>query len=127
MSILFESFAYRQGIPGDADFVFDPRSLPNPFWEPVLSSLTGRDAAVVEFLERHDSVQRMLKDLTQFLKNWIPEMIQTNRSYLTIAIGCTGGQHRSVFLVERLAQTFGKEYPLVLAKHHVVGGKNRDT
>jgi len=126
MSILFESFAYRQGIPGDADFVFDARSLPNPFWEPKLSALTGRDSAVVEFLERHDSVRRMLSDITQFLKNWIPEMIRTNRSYLTIAVGCTGGQHRSVYLVERLAQHFGKEYPLVLAKHYVVGERNRD-
>jgi UPF0042 nucleotide-binding protein len=121
MSILFESFAYRQGIPGDADFVFDARSLPNPFWEPGLAALTGRDAAVVEFLERHEPVKRMLHDLTQFLENWIPDMIRTNRSYLTVAVGCTGGQHRSVYLVERLAKHFTGKYPLVLAKHQVVG------
>jgi UPF0042 nucleotide-binding protein len=121
MSILFESFAYRQGLPGDADFVFDARSLPNPFWEPGMAALTGRDSAVIEFLERHEPVQRMLRDITQFLENWIPDMIRTNRSYLTIAIGCTGGQHRSVFLVERLAQHFSTKFPLVLAKHQVVG------
>jgi UPF0042 nucleotide-binding protein len=121
MSILFESFAYRQGLPGDADFVFDARSLPNPFWEPGLSALTGRDAPVIEFLERHEPVNRMLHDITQFMENWIPDMIRTNRSYLTIAVGCTGGQHRSVYLVERLAQHFAAKFPLVLAKHQVVG------
>jgi UPF0042 nucleotide-binding protein len=121
MSILFESFAYRQGLPGDADFVFDARSLPNPFWEPGMATLTGRDGAVIEFLEHHEPVKRMLRDITQFLENWIPDMIRTNRSYLTIAIGCTGGQHRSVYLVERLAQHFSAKFPLVLAKHQVVG------
>ena len=121
MSILFESFAYRQGIPGDADFVFDARSLPNPFWEPGLSALTGRDAAVVRFLEKHDPVRRMLADITTFLESWIPDMIRTNRSYLTIAIGCTGGQHRSVYLVERLAEHFAGKFPAVLAKHQMVG------
>src|SRR5262249_10856798 len=108
------------GIPGDADFVFDVRSLPNPFWEPGLAALTGRDRPVVEFLERHDSVHRMLKDITDFLEKWIPDMARTNRSYLTIAIGCTGGQHRSVYLVESLAKYFAVKYPLVLAKHFVV-------
>lgn len=121
MSILFESFAYREGIPGDADFVFDARSLPNPYWEPGLSSLTGRDPPVIEFLERHASVKRLLDDIVQFLEHWIPDMMRTNRSYLTIAVGCTGGQHRSVYLVNRLAEHFGKHYPLVLTKHQVVG------
>lgn len=121
MSILFESFAYRQGLPGDADFVFDVRSLPNPYWEPKLAALTGRDPAVIEFLERHESVNRMLSDITAFLDTWIPDMARTNRSYLTVAIGCTGGQHRSVYLVERLAERFRAKYPLVIAKHQVVG------
>ncbi len=121
MSILFESFAYRQGIPGDADFVFDARSLPNPYWEPGLAALTGRDPLVVEFLEGHATVKRMFNDIAQFLEHWIPDMMRTNRSYLTIAIGCTGGQHRSVYLVERLAEHFGQKYSSVLAKHHVVG------
>jgi len=127
MSILFESFAYRQGLPGDADFVFDARSLPNPFWEPGLAALTGRDAPVVAFLERHEAVARLLADIKRFLENWIPEMIRTNRSYLTIAVGCTGGKHRSVYLVERLSEHFGRLYPAVLAKHQVVGERESGT
>jgi len=121
LSILFESFAYRHGIPGDADFVFDVRSLPNPHWEPGLAQLTGRDAPVIEYLERHEAVMRMFNDITSFLERWIPELSRTNRSYLTIGIGCTGGQHRSVYMVERLARHFAKNYPLVFAKHQVVG------
>jgi UPF0042 nucleotide-binding protein len=121
LSILFESFAYRQGIPGDADYVFDARSLPNPFWEPGLAALTGRDAPVAEYLGRHDAVKKLLADITGFMEHWIPEMMRTNRSYLTIAIGCTGGQHRSVYLVERLAEHFAQKYPHVIAKHQVVG------
>jgi RNase adapter protein RapZ len=119
LSILFESFAFRHGVPGDADFVFDVRSLPNPHWEPGLAPLTGRDAPVIEFLERHEPVARMFDDIAGFLDRWIPEFMRTNRSYLTIAIGCTGGQHRSVYLVERLTQHFGKKYPLVYARHQV--------
>lgn len=121
MSILFESFAYRQGVPDDADFVFDVRSLPNPYWEPGLAKFTGRDPQVIEYLERHAQVDRMFKDLVGFLEHWIPEFVGTNRSYLTIAIGCTGGQHRSVYLVERLARHFSALYPQVLARHQVVG------
>jgi RNase adapter protein RapZ len=117
MSILFESFAYRHGVPGDADFVFDVRSLPNPYWEPGLSRLTGREPQVVEYLERFPVVGKMFEDIVAFLDQWIPELIKTNRSYLTIAIGCTGGQHRSVYLVERLATHFATRYPHVHAKH----------
>ena len=121
MSILFESFAFRHGLPGDADFVFDARSLPNPHWEPGLAEFTGRDQAVQDYLDSHDSVRRMLSDLTQFLEHWLPEFSRSNRSYLTIAIGCTGGQHRSVYMVERLAAHFKRSYPLVLAQHQVIG------
>lgn len=121
LSILFESFAYRHGLPGDADFVFDVRSLPNPYWEPGLAHLTGRDDAVIEFLQHHPTVTRMFEDIAGFLQRWIPEFLRTNRSYLTIAIGCTGGQHRSVYLVEKLAAHFAETYPLVLARHQVVG------
>lgn len=121
MSILFESFAFKHGLPGDADFVFDARSLPNPFWEPGLAEYTGLDQPVIAYLEKHAVVQRWLDDLTKFLENWIPDMARTNRSYLTIAVGCTGGQHRSVFLVERLAAHFRQRYPLVMAQHQVVG------
>lgn len=117
MSILFESFAYRHGVPGDADFVFDVRSLPNPYWEPGLSRLTGRESAVIEYLERYPIVTTMYEDIVGFLDRWIPELIKTNRSYLTIAIGCTGGQHRSVYLVERLARHFATKFPHVHAKH----------
>ena len=120
MSILFESFAYRHGVPGDADFVFDVRSLPNPYWEPGLSALTGRDPAVVEYLERHPIVAKMFADIVGFLEHWIPELSRTNRSYLTIAIGC---QHRSVYLVERLAQHFATKYAQVHARHQVVEKK----
>lgn len=121
MSILFESFAYRHGVPDDADFVFDVRSLPNPYWEPGLARLTGRDAAVVEYLERYPIVAKMFADIVGFLEHWIPELVRTNRSYLTIAIGCTGGQHRSVYLVERLAEHFSSRYAQVQARHQVVG------
>lgn len=123
MSILFESFAFRHGVPGDADFVFDVRSLPNPYWEPGLARFTGRDPAVVEYLERHPQVTKMFEDIVSFLEHWIPELVRTNRSYLTIAIGCTGGQHRSVYLVERLARHFSAKFPQVHARHQVVGAK----
>ncbi|PZN31841.1 MAG: RNase adapter RapZ [Proteobacteria bacterium] len=121
MSILFESFAFRHGVPDDADFVFDVRSLPNPYWEPGLSHLTGRDPDVVAYLERHAAVERMFSDIAGFLEHWIPNMARTNRSYLTIAIGCTGGQHRSVYLVERLTRHFAAKYPLVHSRHQAVG------
>ncbi len=117
MSILFESFAFRHGVPGDADFVFDVRSLPNPYWEPGLSRFTGLEPAVIEYLERYPIVAKMYDDLVGFLERWIPELMKTNRSYLTVAIGCTGGQHRSVYLVERLAKHFSTRYPHVIAKH----------
>jgi UPF0042 nucleotide-binding protein len=121
MSILFESFAFKHGLPSDADYVFDARSLPNPFWEPGLAEFTGLDQPVADYLAKHEVVQRMIDDLTQFLERWIPELARTNRSYLTIAIGCTGGQHRSVYLVERLAAHFRRSHPQVLARHQVVG------
>ena len=120
MSILFESFAFKHGIPSDADFVFDARSLPNPFWEPGLADFTGLDQPVTEYLGKHAQVQNMITDLCNFLDRWIPEFVLTNRSYLTIAIGCTGGQHRSVSLVEQLVRHFRKKYPQVLARHQVV-------
>lgn len=119
LSVLFESFAYRHGIPGDADFVFDVRHLPNPYWEPGLAQFTGRDRAVIEYLQRHDIVQRMEDDIRNFVERWLPEFARSNRSYLTIAVGCTGGQHRSVYLVERLAAYFSARLPAVLARHQV--------
>jgi UPF0042 nucleotide-binding protein len=114
---MFESFGYKHGIPGDADFVFDVRSLPNPYWQPALRHLDGRDAPVVAYLETHESVRTMITALADFLTARIAEFAQANRSYLTIAIGCTGGQHRSVYIAEALARQFRRVYPQVLTRH----------
>jgi UPF0042 nucleotide-binding protein len=118
LSLMFESFGFKHGIPGDADFVFDVRSLPNPYWEHSLRDLSGRDPAVVEYLESHANVRKMVQDLAVFLDERLPEFALVNRNYLTIAIGCTGGQHRSVFIVERLAEHFRERYPEVMTRHH---------
>jgi UPF0042 nucleotide-binding protein len=120
LSILFESFGYKHGMPGDADFVFDSRTLPNPYWEPSLKPLTGRDPKVIEFLEASPRVERMVGDLVRFIENRLPEYEQANRGYLTIAVGCTGGQHRSVYLVERLARHFRPRYPQLLVRHNAL-------
>ncbi len=114
---MFESFGYKHGIPGDADFVFDVRSLPNPYWEHSLRHLTGCDAPVIEYLGGHESVRTMIAALAEFLNDRIAEFAQANRSYLTIAIGCTGGQHRSVYIAEQLAKYFRRSYPQVLTRH----------
>lgn len=117
LALMFESFGYKHGIPGDADFVFDVRSLPNPYWEQDLRHLTGCDARVVEYLEGYESVRTMIAALAEFLSARIGEFAQANRSYLTIAIGCTGGQHRSVYIAEQLAKHFRQSYPQVLTRH----------
>jgi UPF0042 nucleotide-binding protein len=117
LSLMFESFGYKHGIPGDADFVFDVRSLPNPYWDHALRSLTGRDSAVIAYLSSYASVRGMITDLIAFLEKRIGEFSQANRSYLTIAIGCTGGQHRSVYIAEQLAEHFRKAHPQVLTRH----------
>jgi len=117
MSVLFESFGYKHGIPVDADFVFDIRCLPNPHWEPRLRALTGRDAEVVEFLEAQPEVERMFDSISGFLTTWLPRFEAENRSYMTVAIGCTGGQHRSVYFVERLAAHFGCGRTTTLTRH----------
>jgi UPF0042 nucleotide-binding protein len=118
LSLMFESFGYKHGIPGDADFVFDVRSLPNPYWEHSLRDLTGRDPAVIAYLESHESVRKMIQDLATFLEQRLPEFSLVNRNYLTIAIGCTGGQHRSVYIAERLADHFRQKFPEVMTRHH---------
>jgi UPF0042 nucleotide-binding protein len=120
LSILFESFGFKHGTPGDADFVFDARTLPNPYWEPALQPLSGRDAKVVEFLEASPRVERMVEDLVRFIEGRLPDYEQANRGYLTVAIGCTGGQHRSVYLVERLARHFRARYPQLLVRHNAL-------
>lgn len=106
LSLLFESFGYKHGIPVDADFVFDIRCLPNPHWQPSLRAFTGRDPHVIEFLEQHPEVEQMFQSISGFLATWLPQFETIGRSYLTVAIGCTGGQHRSVYFAERLARHF---------------------
>ncbi len=120
LSLLFQSFGYKHGVPLDADFVFDVRCLPNPHWEPHLRPLSGRDPEVISYLERYDMVIQMRQDLIIFLQHWLPRFQRTNRSYLTIAIGCTGGQHRSVYLVEQLAAYFHHIPGQVLCRHREI-------
>ena len=122
LSLMFESFGFKHGIPGDADFVFDVRNLPNPFWEHSLRGLTGQDPAVADYLAGHASVREMIADLIGFLAKRITEFAAANRGYLTIAIGCTGGQHRSVYIAERLAAHFRDIYPQVLTRHDSLRG-----
>jgi UPF0042 nucleotide-binding protein len=116
LTLLFESFGFKHGIPLDADLVFDVRCLPNPHYDPALRPLTGRDAAVIRFLEEQAEVARMEADLRRFIGDWLPSYIRDNRSYLTVGIGCTGGQHRSVYLAEKLAAHF-RESARVLVRH----------
>ncbi len=106
LTLVFESFAFKRGIPVDADYVFDVRMLPNPHYEPELRALTGRDAPVIEFLEKQPDVEKMYGHIEKFLSTWLEPLARDHRSYVTVAIGCTGGQHRSVYLVEKLAAAF---------------------
>jgi UPF0042 nucleotide-binding protein len=117
LSIQIESFGFKHGVPFDADFVFDVRCLPNPYWEPRLRALNGRDASVREYLAGNEIVESMYADILTFLRNRIPEFTDHNRNYLTIAIGCTGGQHRSVYLVERMVSELQGEFPNILIRH----------
>jgi UPF0042 nucleotide-binding protein len=116
LTLLFESFPYRDGVPLDADWVLDARMLPNPHYEPQLRPLTGKDAPVADFLGADGNVQRWLADVRALLGRWLPEIVRENRSYVTVAIGCTGGRHRSVYLAERLAESFRGEWR-VLVRH----------
>jgi len=122
LSITFESFGFKRGIPADADFVFDARALPNPYWQPGLRNLTGRDAEVVRFLETQTNVAALITDIARFVRGRIPEYRASNRGYLTVAVGCTGGQHRSVYIVERLAAEFAAEFGNVTARHSGLPG-----
>jgi len=110
LTLVFESFAFKRGVPNDADFVFDVRMLPNPHYEPGLRELTGCDAPVIEFLQQQADVQAMLAQILAFLDHWLPAMVHNHRSYVTVAIGCTGGQHRSVYLVEQLNARFAPRW-----------------
>ncbi|MBM3365592.1 MAG: RNase adapter RapZ [Betaproteobacteria bacterium] len=116
LSLLFESFAFKYGVPLDADLVFDVRVVPNPFYDKQLRPLTGKDQAVIEFLKAQPEGVQLLKDIRAFVEKWLPAFERDNRSYLTVAIGCTGGQHRSVFFVEQLAELF-RARARVLVRH----------
>jgi len=120
LTLLFESFGFKHGVPLDADLVFDIRCLPNPHYEPPLQALTGRDPPVVRFLEQFPEVERMYTDIYHFVASWLPDYARDNRNYLTVAIGCTGGRHRSVYLAERLARAFSPRYQ-VLTRHRELG------
>jgi UPF0042 nucleotide-binding protein len=106
VTLMFESFGYKRGTPLDADYVFDIRCLPNPYWQPELRRHSGLDEPVIRFLESHPEVEEMFAALVAFLEKWLPSFERADRSYLTVAVGCTGGQHRSVYMVHRLAQHF---------------------
>jgi UPF0042 nucleotide-binding protein len=116
LSLLFESFAFKFGVPLDADLVFDVRVVPNPFYDKTLRPMTGKDQPVVDFLKAQPDAVNLLSDIRNFIERWLPAYQRDNRSYLTVAIGCTGGQHRSVFMVEQLAQHF-KNQARVLIRH----------
>lgn len=120
LSLLFMSFGYKHGIPIDADLVFDVRNLPNPFWKQELRVCTGRDQAVIDFLDDEAEVQAMFTDIYDFLHKWLPSFKQ-NRRYLTVAIGCTGGQHRSVYLCEKLYKAFRTDYTQTQVRHRELG------
>jgi UPF0042 nucleotide-binding protein len=117
LTLLFQSFAYKYGVPLDADMVFDVRCLPNPHYDPKLRPFTGRDPAVIQFCEADPGVQKMLDDIRRFVDEWLPCFDRDSRSYLTVAIGCTGGRHRSVYLTEALAAYFRERHGRVLVRH----------
>ena len=117
LTLLFQSFAYKHGIPLDTDMVFDVRCLPNPHYDPKLRPYTGRDAPIIEFCRAEASVQKMLEDIRRFVADWLPSFDRNSRSYLTVAIGCTGGRHRSVYLSETLAEHFHTRHNRVLVRH----------
>ena len=121
LSVLIESFGFKNGIPADADFVFDLRCLPNPYWTVELRGLTGKDEEVSAFLDAQPAFQAMYADILAFLQRWIPEYDDVHRGYLTVAIGCTGGQHRSVYMTDKLAAALRKEHDPVLARHNELG------
>lgn len=117
LSILFQSFGFKHGTPTDSDFVFDVRCLPNPHWEPKLRPLTGLDADVIAFLSEQKEVTEMMDYITDFLRTWIPKFEQQNRYYLTISIGCTGGQHRSVYIAQQLNDRFQDNTNNITIRH----------
>ncbi|MBP6103490.1 MAG: RNase adapter RapZ [Gammaproteobacteria bacterium] len=123
--VLLQSFGFKYGIPAEADFIFDVRCLPNPYWQPELRSLSGLDQAVTHYLEEEPQTQQLISDLETFLKTWIPHFKADNRNYITIGIGCTGGQHRSVYMVEKMAKELQSTIPQVQVRHRDVVPSSR--
>lgn len=121
LTLLFQSFGFKNGLPLDADLVFDVRCLPNPHYDPELRPLSGLDAPVIQFIERQESAHKMFDDIRRFVQDWLPCFLADNRSYLTVAIGCTGGQHRSVYFAEKLAHHFQDLQQQVLVRHRELG------
>lgn len=117
MALQFESFGFKYGVPKDADFVFDARCLPNPYWEPQLKPLSGKDAAIIRFFEQQSIVNEFVWQISVFLDTWVPRFAKSNRSYMTVAIGCTGGRHRSVYVAETLLRHFSKNFANVQISH----------
>jgi UPF0042 nucleotide-binding protein len=117
MTIVLESFAFKRGVPQDVDFIFDARILPNPYWVESLRAFSGLDEPVRTWLEQNEAVERMISDVLGFLRNWLPEFQHSQRSYVTVGIGCTGGRHRSVYLVDRLASGLGDGFGEVMIHH----------
>ena len=117
MALLFESFGFKNGVPVDADLVYDVRCLPNPYWDTALRSLTGLDADVTKFLDSQDEVQEMVDDIKTYLEKWLPRYESNNRSYITVAVGCTGGHHRSVYMGEKLRRYFSSKIKNVQIRH----------
>jgi UPF0042 nucleotide-binding protein len=123
LTLVFESFAFKRGVPLDADYVFDVRMLPNPHYESGLRDLTGQHQAVADYLRGHTEVNEMFRQIEQFISYWLKSLVRDHRSYVTVAIGCTGGQHRSVFLVEALAQSFGERWKTLKRHRELDAGK----
>lgn len=117
MALLIQSFGFKHGVPSDTDYVFDVRCLPNPFWNPDIRHLNGLDKPIQEFLTQHPETRKMEQDIIQFMDAWLPQFKKTNRSYMTVSIGCTGGQHRSVYLCERIGQHFKAQYENLQIRH----------
>lgn len=121
LSLQIESFGFKHGVPRDADFVFDVRCLPNPHWQPDLRPLTGRDKAVADFLNKQADTHTMFEDISNFIQKWVPKFQDDGRSYLTVAIGCTGGQHRSVYMTEKLCDHFDQSGITAIRSHRELG------
>lgn len=117
LALLFQSFGFKHGVPLDSDYVFDVRCLPNPYWDTSLRQFVGTDQPVIDFLEKEPLSRKMVEDLTRFLESWLPSFADSNRSYMTISIGCTGGQHRSVYICEQLGRHFKEKYSNVQVRH----------